>query len=172
MSDSPPGQKIGRTMLTLCWVIVLIGLAFFFKDKTDDMYNPNNTIVGQQDDRVTEIVLKRNRFNHYVATGTINGEAVTFLLDTGATHVAVPAHLGNKLNLQKGMKSTVRTANGLVDVWQTRIATLDLGPMRVYDVRASLNPGMRDNEVLLGMSVLKDLEFTQRGDTLTIRQYK
>jgi len=36
-------------------------------------------------------------------------------------------------------------------------------------VRGHLNPGMRDNQVLLGMSVLKQLEFTQRGDTLTLR---
>jgi aspartyl protease family protein len=36
-------------------------------------------------------------------------------------------------------------------------------------VRADLNPGMTDDQILLGMSVLKQLEFTQRGDTLVLR---
>jgi aspartyl protease family protein len=41
----------------------------------------------------------------------------------------------------------------------------------LQQVRASINPNMQGNEVLLGMSFLKHLEFTQRGDSLTLRQY-
>ena len=48
---------------------------------------------------------------------------------------------------------------------------MQLGELSVDNVRANINPGMRGNEILLGMSFLKQLEFTQRGDTLTIRQY-
>jgi aspartyl protease family protein len=43
------------------------------------------------------------------------------------------------------------------------------GPFDLRDVPASINPGMADNQVLMGMSVLKHLEFTQRGDTLILR---
>ena len=49
------------------------------------------------------------------------------------------------------------------------IARLAFGPFVVNDVPASLNPGMQDDHILLGMSVLRHLEFTQRGDTLELR---
>jgi aspartyl protease family protein len=39
------------------------------------------------------------------------------------------------------------------------------------DIRAHLNPGLRDDEILLGMEVLKHMEMIQRGDFLIIRQY-
>jgi aspartyl protease family protein len=51
----------------------------------------------------------------------------------------------------------------------TRVETLAFGPFEIHSVPASLNPGMRGNQVLLGMSVLKHLEFTQRGDRLILR---
>ena len=63
----------------------------------------------------------------------------------------------------------VRTANGSLRVAQTYINELKLGDIRLTNVRANLNPGMQDNEILLGMSALKQLEFTQRGDWLILK---
>jgi len=51
----------------------------------------------------------------------------------------------------------------------TRLDSLAFGPFDLRDVPASLNPGMADNQVLMGMSVLKHLDFSQRGDTLVLR---
>jgi aspartyl protease family protein len=99
----------------------------------------------------------------------INGQPVRFLLDTGATQVSVPAHLGPVLGLQPGAPASVMTANGSVTVRQTRIDQLVVGPFELRNVGSHLNPGMRSDEVLLGMSVLRHLEFIQRGDTLTLR---
>ena len=117
-----------------------------------------------------EWVLRRNRSGHYFSPGLINGQPVRFLLDTGATHTSVPAHLAQGLGLRPGAPSTVSTANGTVTVRATRIDALDIGPFRFAGAPAHLNPGMRDDDVLLGMSVLKHLEFTQRGDVLVIRK--
>ena len=100
----------------------------------------------------------------------INGQPARFLLDTGATHTSVPAHLAQPLGLRPGAPSMVSTANGTVTVRATRIAALDIGPFRFVGAPAHLNPGMRDDDVLLGMSVLKHLEFTQRGDVLVLRK--
>jgi aspartyl protease family protein len=102
--------------------------------------------------------------------GLINGQPVRFLLDTGATHTSVPAHLAQSLGLRPGAPSTASTANGTVTVRATRIDALDIGPFRFAGAPAHLNPGMRDDDVLLGMSVLKHLEFTQRGDVLVLRK--
>jgi len=62
------------------------------------------------------------------------------------------------------------TANGQVQVRATRINTLQLGPITLYNLEASINPGMDGNEILLGMSALKQIEFSQKGKFLTLRQ--
>ena len=95
--------------------------------------------------------------------------ATTFLLDTGATFVAIPAHLKEQLGLQAGERQQVITANGTVETRATRVDELAFGPFRVQNLPASLNPGMRDAYILLDMNVLRDLEFTQRGDTLVLK---
>ena len=118
-----------------------------------------------------EVALKRNRLGHYVTAGTINGEPVVFLLDTGATGVAVPAELANRLRLRRGRAMVTNTANGPSRSYQTRLNEVGIGDIRLNNVQATIAPGLQMREVLLGMSFLKYIEFTQRGDTLTLRQY-
>ena len=62
------------------------------------------------------------------------------------------------------------TANGTVTGWRTRLTSLQLGDIQLYDVAAIIVPNMGDEQVLLGMSALKQLEFTQRDGTLVLRQ--
>jgi len=64
------------------------------------------------------------------------------------------------------------TANGTITVHNTTLATLSIGNITLSNVSASINPAMHDLEILLGMSALKDIEFTQRGDQLTLKQYR
>ncbi|MDP3585661.1 MAG: TIGR02281 family clan AA aspartic protease [Thiobacillus sp.] len=161
-----PHRAMGRGM---AWVasLLLLGLLYlFFEGSLQARDHPNRQL---QIAPGTELTLKRNRAGHYVFPGTINGEAVTFLLDTGATLVSVPAHLGSGLGLKAGAPMPAITANGTVMTRATRIDTLAFGPFEIAGVHASLNPGMGGDQVLLGMSVLKHLEFTQRGDTLILR---
>ncbi|WP_185235864.1 retropepsin-like aspartic protease family protein [Teredinibacter franksiae] len=172
MTDNPPpGKGLGKGMLTLSWVLVLAGLTLFFASREENLYNPNQQLEGGINGSAREVVLERNRYGHYVATGKINGHPVTFMLDTGATHVAIPANLGRKLQLKQGARFPVSTANGTVQVWSTSIDSLELGPIKLNEVRASLNPGMDGDEILLGMSALKTLDFSQQGKYLTLRQH-
>ncbi len=161
-------RKLGRRMGFLA-TLAFLGFGWETFDgaitKRDD---PNHALTVAPG--VDEWVLRRNRTGHYFSPGLINGQPVRFLLDTGATHTSVPAHLAQRLGLQPGVTSTVSTADGTVVVRGTRIDALDMGPFRFTGAPAHLNPGMRDDEVLLGMSVLKHLEFTQRGDVLVLRK--
>lgn len=167
--QSDNSKSMGRWMLLAFWIVGLVLLTSFFIDVLERQHNPNQTPISNVEGQGVEVRLKRNRMGHYVATGFINDRPVTFLLDTGATNVSVPAHLAGDLGLIAGQHYVASTANGNVTVAQTNIDRLDLGGIQLTDVRASINPGMRDNEVLLGMSVLKHLEFTQRGDWLILR---
>ncbi len=162
---------IGRWMMILAWVLLLVLLSFLFSGILDKQNNPNQNPVTQRDDRgALQVVLKRNRSGHYVASGRINGHPVQFLLDTGATDVAVSDELAEKLDLPRGQALYSQTANGMVRSWQTRLSEVGLGAITLSDVRASVLPTMAGDEVLLGMSFLKQLEWTQKGDQLTLRK--
>ncbi len=171
-ADGAGVGRLGRWMMVAAWVLLLGILTLFFSEYLERQYNPNRQPVGSLGpDGVRQVVLVRNRAGHYVADGAINGRRVTFLVDTGATDVAVPLGLAQRLGLPRGPAVTSRTANGTVRTWRTRLDEVRLGPIRMRDVRASILPGMKGNEVLLGMSFLKHLELVQRGGELTLRQY-
>ncbi len=164
--DRNPHRSLGRGMGLVASLLLLGGLWLVFGQAIDARDNPNRHLAVAPGET---LVLKRGSHGHYIFPGEINGRPVVFLLDTGATLVSVPARLAEELNLQAGAYQNSITANGTVTTRATRIARLAFGPFVVNDVPASLNPGMQDDHILLGMSVLRHLEFTQRGDTLELR---
>ncbi|MCV6638877.1 TIGR02281 family clan AA aspartic protease [Candidatus Albibeggiatoa sp. nov. NOAA] len=168
---SEPTQKMGTGMIVASWVIIITMLTLAFSGFLDNKYNPNqnvetyqNTTTGQR-----EVILQRGHHGHYVATGTINGTAVTFLLDTGATDIAIPEHIAKKIGLKRGMPMQVSTANGSITVYSSRLNSVTLGLIELNNVRANINPYMDGDEVLLGMSFLKHLEMVQKGEVLILR---
>jgi aspartyl protease family protein len=167
--NSPP-PKIARLFTHGAWAALIILFTLFFANRERDKINPNQQVASASTDGSTEVVLKANHHHHYVANGTINGHPVTFMIDTGASDVAIPAQLGHKLGLTPGEKGLSTTANGDVTVFRTRINTLQLGDITLNDIKGSLNPGMdAEDEILLGMTFLKHLDFTQKDDVLTLR---
>ncbi len=167
--EKPISGGIGKAMIYVAWILVLGILMLFFQNILDQRRNPNRTLVTSTDASGRPTVeLKRNRAGHYLSTGTINGHPVEFLVDTGASDIAIPIDMADRLGLRPGMPRQYQTANGFVTAYTTRIEELTIGPIVIRNVRASLNPGMGSMEILLGMSLLKELEFTQQGDTLTL----
>lgn len=165
--------KTGKAMMYVGWLLVLAMLTWYFNNYEANKNNPNQDPLSFSSGQQNVVTLKRNEAGHYVTTGTINGEKVTFLLDTGATNVSIPEKLSSRLHLEKLARGQSNTANGYVDVFITRINKLTIGNIEVTDVPASINPGQNyDNQILLGMSVLKNVEFTQKGDELTLKQFR
>lgn len=157
-------------MIVAAWILGLVMLTWFFGRYLDRQHNPNQDLLQNSPSGSPAVVLKRNRNGHYVASGSINGHPVTFMLDTGATMVSIPGQLADELSLDKGPMLTVTTANGNIPVYSTVLHEVQLGGFVLNNVRASINPYMKDNDILLGMSFLKQLDFSQEGDTLTLRQ--
>ena len=162
-----PHRRSGMTMLAIAWVLIMAGLYWFFGSWEANQSNPNTARVLSQ--QQGELTLQRNRAGHYVADGEINGRRVTFLLDTGATWVALPTRLARELGLKQGVAVTLQTANGTSVGYQTRLDSVRLGPIAMRDVGALVTDGMDAGTVLLGMNFLKRVEFTQRGGELVLR---
>ena len=170
-NQKPPGRSIGKGMLIVSFSLGLMALTIFFNGVLQSQSNPNSEPeFNETDNGIKEVVLQRNRQGHYVANGTINGVPVTFLLDTGATDVAIPAAIARKAGLNQGYISQAATANGIIQVYSTILDELQLGNIRLHDIKASITPSMEGETILLGMSALKQIEFTQRGSNLILRQ--
>ena len=170
--DENRTRRLGNWLIVGAWVLLLALLTLVFSSILDYQHNPNRVVEMVTDGQgVPEVVLKRNKAGHYVATGMINGRSVMFLVDTGATDVAVSETLATELGLKRGARMSSMTANGTVFSWQTRLDEVALGAIRLRDVRGSILPTMRGDAVLLGMSFLRELELLQRGDQLILRQY-
>jgi len=170
MSQQSPGQRIGRVFMVLAWCAALFLATRFFAQWEARQENPNAQLSSQRGEGFIEVKLVGNHQGHFVASGQINGQPVEFMLDTGATDVSIPAELAEGLKLEKGFGVTLSTANGRTEGYRTRIDRLQLGDIVLRDVRALVVPGLDGNQVLLGMSALNKLEFTQRGGTLLLRQ--
>lgn len=171
-SQPPEPQNIGKGMITAAWIIGLILLTLLFNNFLSGKNNPNQHVVGEMHaDGTRQVVLQRNPYGHYVTRGDINRQPVEFLIDTGATNVSIPERVAERLRLERGMPMLAETANGTVTTYSTRLDTISIGNIELSRVSADINPGMEGDEILLGMSFLKQLEFTQRGDTLILRQY-
>ncbi|MEW8318734.1 MAG: retropepsin-like aspartic protease [Candidatus Thiodiazotropha sp.] len=162
-------QRFGRWMILGAWLLLLMLLTLLFSQWLEKRNNPNRALkVATFEGGNSAVVLKRNRAGHYLAPGRINGIPVTFLLDTGATYVAVSSAVADRAGLTRGAPSQSRTANGVVRSWLTTIDQLQLGPIEMRDVKAIILPSMPDYEVLLGMSFLKHLSLKQQGGELVI----
>jgi len=163
-------SRAGTTMTVIAWIIFLLILMSVFDYLISNRNNPNQNIVTTVSGPIKEIELQRNPYGHYVATGTINSYDVTFLLDTGASDIAIPESLADDIGLTKGPAITVKTANGNTRAYLTHLDSVALGDIELHDLNATILMNISGDEVLLGMNFLKHFEITQKGNTLTIRQ--
>ncbi|MQT26606.1 TIGR02281 family clan AA aspartic protease [Pseudomonas helleri] len=170
MSQQAPGKGMGRVFMIVAWCAGLYLATQFFGRWEQRQDNPNTDVISQQGEGFIEVKLLANVQGHLVASGRMNNVPVEFLLDTGATDVAVPLDLAEQLALPKGAPVTLSTANGRAQGYRTQIDRLQLGAIVLRNVRAVAAPGLEGEQVLLGMSALNKLEFTQRGGTMLLRQ--
>jgi len=143
--------------------IVAFGLLLIYGSATRNA----TTVIGEAGD--VNVTLQQDRNGHYFAAGEINGYSVTFLVDTGATRLAIPEHIADNLNLKAGRKSQSYTANGVATTYRTRLDSVSLGGITLANIDASISSGLMGDEILLGMSFLKHLDLEQKDGVLTLR---
>ncbi len=153
-------------MIAVGWVLLLGVMLWFFTAWADREANPNRNLKATAS---AEVVLARSRDGHYYADGEINGRRVKFMLDTGATQIALPRALSNELGLKLGPAITLQTAAGPANGYPVRLASVRMGGIEIADLGAVVAEGMSSDTVLLGMNFLRRLEMVQRGEQMTLR---
>ena len=115
------------------------------------------------------VILAADTHGHFVSDGAINGNPVRFLVDTGATSVALPASDADRLGIdyRKGRRGISNTAGGPVTVYRVSLDSVRLGGIELRTVDAVvIEQGL--DIALLGMSFLNRLEMKRDGDTMTL----
>ena len=112
------------------------------------------------------IIISADRRGHYSGIGTINQYKMEFMIDTGASSIAVPRELAKKAGLQFGMPIISNTAAGNVTAYQTIIPTLTLGSISLKNSPAVILDKL--DQVLICMTVLKQFKVTQFDGKMAI----
>jgi aspartyl protease family protein len=128
--------------------------------------------VGQAaSPRGTRIVLTAGSGGHFLTAGAINGRATRFMVDTGATSVAMGTAEAERLGIdyKKGRMGRGSTANGLVTMYLVNLASVRIGDVEVFDVEAAVLPASMP-EILLGNSFLTRFQMTRHNDQLVLER--
>jgi aspartyl protease family protein len=115
------------------------------------------------------ITLAADARGHFFTQGAVNGSPVRFLVDTGATVVALPASEARRLGVdyRKGQPGFTNTAGGVVQTFRVRFDLVRLGDIELSGVDGVvIEEGL--NVALLGMSFLNRLEMKRDGATMTL----
>jgi len=112
-----------------------------------------------------------NNRGMFLSVGSINGQAIRFLVDTGATTIAMSSIQAKKLNIKyrlEGKETTARTASGIAKAYRVNLKSVKVGGILQKNVVGLVIDGAFPKEILLGMSFLNRLKVEKNGGIMTL----
>ncbi len=161
-ADGRSGVKWGPLAIVAFWIVVM---GVLYALMTQYLKPKPVTITAQGD-----LIIPKNRDGHFYAAGTVNGRAVVFMVDTGASLVAVSEAFARSAGVGQGVPPPFHTANGDMPGRIVQDVPVTLGPVQVSGVRIGVGlVGGEDDEALLGQSFLSKFDITLSKDHMTLR---
>lgn len=151
-------------MFLFAWLTVF-GLLFVFF-----YFQQQGTMTRAEEMKHGKLILTADRQGHYRVKGRINQISVDFLVDTGATMVAISKSLADKMNLVGRYPISMNTAAGTVEGYLTRIDSLSFGDFQFTNVKAVIMQQNSSDVVLLGMNVLSEFKIYQDNNQLILER--
>jgi aspartyl protease family protein len=152
----------------MIFAAIMIGLGTFMAQMADRMSSASATsapltvaVASTAPAGGRSLSIPRDGRGHFQADGRIDGQRIGFMVDTGASVVALNESSAARFGLRPSRSeynATVSTANGTIKAARTRIAMLDVGGLVVRDVDAMVLPDEALSENLLGLSFLSRLK--------------
>ena len=117
----------------------------------------------------SQIVLTADSRGHFFTGGSVNGKAVRFVVDTGATFVSMGADQARELGVDytKGERGVSNTANGQISVYKVKLASVRVGDVQLFDVDGLVGQQPMP-AILLGNSFLTRFQMKRDNDTMTL----
>ena len=129
--------------------------------------------VGAHGGSGQRIVLAGDSRGHFVSQGQINGRAMQFMVDTGATSVAIGQADAERMGLdyRRGQPVRMNTANGIAQGWRLKLDTVRIGEVQVFGIEAVVTPQPMPY-VLLGNSFLAEFQMTRNNDQMVLEKHR
>jgi aspartyl protease family protein len=117
------------------------------------------------------IVLTADSRGHFVTAGRINNQAMQFMVDTGASVIAMSAAEAERMGIdyRKGQPVGMNTANGAVQGYRVRLATVRIGEVQLTELEAVVTPASM-TYVLLGNNFLTQFQMTRINDQMVLER--
>lgn len=166
-----PIKRTGKFMFGIVWILIILFLYFLSDSWLAKKKNPNqmpHSMIHPNGRK--EVHLKQSLNKTYLLNGTINQLPVTFMIDTGASTVAIPTDLARKLNLPRGHSVIVQTASGTMSGYTSQVNEITLGNIILHNIKVVVSSYAQPHIILLGMSALKHLDFEKRNTVLILKQ--
>jgi len=115
----------------------------------------------------------RNEHGSYTTVGSINGRMVNFLVDTGASAVAMYRADARRLGLSyklDGSPMVVSTANGTAPAYEVELSRVKVGDIELHNVRGFVIESTGGGPILLGMSFLNQVKMDDQGSVLLLHR--
>ena len=116
------------------------------------------------------VVLKADARGHFVSSGQINGRIMQYMVDTGASTIAIGRPDAERMGLkfeEQGQSVRMNTANGVAQGWRMRLDSVRVGDVELRGVDAIITPQPMPY-VLLGNSFLREFEMSRNGDEMML----
>jgi|TARA_R110000822_G_scaffold187752_19_gene326838 aspartyl protease family protein len=122
--------------------------------------------------KLAEVRIPRASNGHYMVSGSINGHPVDFMVDTGATSVAMSLNDAKRLGVdfRRGKRASASTAGGIVNAFEVDLDKLVIGNITAHQVSATIVVGDYPTDVLLGNSFLSRVEMTEEEGVMVLRK--
>lgn len=140
-------------------------------------YNPSGDATGAAGSsspaapQKAQLSIARGNNGHYQVAGSIEGHPVQFLVDTGATSVAMNENQARRLGIDyrvKGLPMKASTAGGTVNAWRVTFDRIKVGSIEVLGVEGAVVEGDAPVDVLLGMSFLNRVRWREEQGVLML----
>jgi len=108
----------------------------------------------------------------YTTVGSVNGYSVDFLVDTGASAIALNAATAKRLDLDylNGRKVGVKTASGIEIAYHVVLDEVQIGEIKLYNIRAMVLDGEQPERALLGMTFLEQLNIERKDERMDLKK--
>ncbi len=173
---------LGTTMQA--WAAIRVNVVGLFSNKATLVIEGKRQVIGMgqaasigassttaSDSSVNKPVnLYADSAGHFFGSLSINGASLKYLVDTGATSVAMNSGDAKyaRINYKKGRKIRISTANGVAPAYQLVVNTLKVGTIVLHHVEVVVTEGGSPPFVLLGMSAQNRLDMNRKGSILTM----
>ena len=140
------------------------------KQQTLRMGQAASIAGGNTPENNSPVSLYADQAGHFFGNLSINGVSLKYVVDTGATTVALNSGDAKyaKIDYEKGQRITMSTANGDVSAYLVKINTLKIGTIILNNVEATVNEGGSPPVVLLGMTALNRMSMKNENSILTL----